>query len=327
MDEWKDDSKFFSYIENHPTFFSSKVQRPPIQSFDDNCILLATSALQRLSSRLSKTHPLLRRLKEILEFTEEIQACSAAMQSEQLFGKLQPLRSWLFWMPVTIIQADEIDSSDLILLAQLYTVALAIDSSIPELAGAALGSLTVGPIRQVDSKIVYNQISSGLPGVNFSDLDEIMQLSRVMTNRSHSINPSTHTAPPSQISGAHSPYGFQHLNIGSQPSTPGFMPGTPIGLSPGTPGLPGSFSTRLSQSMEDLSNPASPFLRYESPVSRPHSQLLEASPRLSYSSIENRPTSTYSFKGESPVPSPSYIDDEESFTLGGHSPGYTGFVT
>lgn len=285
---------------------------------------MATGALQRLSSRLSKAHPLSRRLNEILDFTKDIQTSSATMQSEQLFEKLQPLRAWLFWMPATIIQTDEIDTSEMILLAQLYTVALSIDSSIPELGGAALGSLTIGPTQHIDSKIRYSQNLRASSAVDSSDLDDIMHFSRLMIARCRLEDSSSHEMPPAQNRGAHSPYGFQNLTIGSQPSTPGFMPGTPIGLSPGTPGFPSSFPTMPSRSIEDLSVPASPFLRYGSPVSRPHSQLLEASPRLSDASMENKSASTYSFKGESPVYSPRFIDDESSFVFGGHSPGYTG---
>ena len=323
MSQWKAQSKFFTYIENHPVFFSSATVHPSTLPFDEESIYMTTSALQRLSTRLSKTHPLSRRVKEILDFTKDIQICSETMKSEELFEKLQPLRAWLFWMPVAIIQADEIDTSEMVLLTQLYTVALAIDSSFPELGGAALGTLTIGPTRQIDSKIRYSQNSRGPSVVDSSDLDEIMDFSRLMIARCHFEESSSHDTPPTQIRGAHSPYGFQHLTIGSQPSTPGFMPGTPIGL-PGTPGFPGSFSTMPNHSIEDLSVPASPFLRYGSPVSRPHSQLLEASPRLSDASIENKSASTYSFKDESPVFSPRYLDDEPSFIFGGHSPSYTG---
>lgn len=324
MSQWKGQSKFFSYIEDHPAFFSRTSLHPSPLSFDDDSLFVATGALQRLSARLSKAHPLARRLKEILDFTKEIQTCSATMQSEQLFEKLQPLRAWLFWMPVTLIQSDEIDKSEMILLAQLHTIALAIDSSIPELGGAALGSLTVGPTQHIDGKLGYSYDPRGSSDADTSDLDEMMQFSRLMIARSGLEDPLSHDTPPSQVRGPHSPYSFQNLTIGSQPSTPGFGPGTPAGFSPGTPGFSGQFSMMPSHSLEDLSVPASPFLRYSSPTSRPHSQLLEASPKLSEASFDNRSISAYSFKGESPAYSPRYIDDEPTFTFGGHSPGYTG---
>lgn len=292
-------------------------------SFDDESLLLATGTLQRLSARLSKTHPLFRRLKEILEFTKEIQSCSATMQSDQLFEKLQPLRAWLFWMPVALIwqaSGNEIDSSEMILLAQLYTIALAIDSSIPELGGAALGSLTVGPTRQIDNKIHNSRGSSAMCS---SDLDEMMQFSRLLIARCRLEDRPGQDSRPSQTRVPHSPYGFQNLAIGSQPSTPSFAPGTPVGLSPVTSGFSGTFPAVASHSLEDLSAPVSPFLRYSSPTSRPHSQLLEASPRVSEASLENPSNSAFSVKGESPAYSPRYLDDEPVFSFGGNSPGYS----
>ncbi len=320
MSQWKGQSKFFPYIKDHPAFFSRTSVHPAPLTFDDESLLLATGALERQSARLSKTHPLFRRLKEILDFTREIQSCSATMQSEQLFEKLQPLRAWLFWMPVALIEkAPEIDGSEMILLAQLYTIALAIDSSIPELGGAALGSLTIGPTLQIDNKIRY---SPNLQGPDSSELNEMMQFSRLLIARCRLEDASNQEARPAQIRVPHSSYGFQNLSIGSHPSTPGFAPGTP-GFSPATSGFPGQFSAMESHSLEDLSVPASPFLRYSSPTSRPHSQVLEASPRLSEASFENRSTSAYSIKAESPAYSPRYIEDEPVFTFGGNSPGYS----
>ena len=293
-------------------------------SFDDESLYLAISTIQRLFSRLPKAHPLSRRLKEILDFTQEIQTCSATMRSEQLFEKLQPLRAWLFWMPVTLIQVDEIDSSEMILLAQLYTVALAIDSSIPELGGAALGSLTMSAIQNIDDKIRHSQNTSYGDSPESADLDEMMQFSRLMLARYRLEEPGSHEMTQTQIRSSQSPYSFRHLSIGSLPSTPGFAPGTPAGYPQGASGFAGPFSVLPSHSLEDLSVPASPFLRYGSPTSRPHSQLPEASPRLSDVSFEKRPSSLYSFKGDSPAYSPGYIDDEPVFTFGGHSPGYAG---
>ena len=323
MGQWKDDSNFLSYITQHPAFFSPTPAHPSSMSFDDESLYLATNAIHRLSSRLPETHPLSRRLKEILDFTQEIQTCSATMRTEQLFEKLQPLRAWLFWMPVTLIQADEIDNSEMILLAQLYTIALAIDSSIPELGGAALGSLTVDAIQKIDDKLRHCQSIGYGYSPESADLDEMMQFSRLMLTRYRLEGPESHELSQ-QIHGPQSPYGFQHLSIGSLPSTPGFAPGTPAGYPQSISGYPGHYSMLPSHSFEDLSVPASPFLRYGSPASRPHSQILEASPRLSDVSFEKRPSSLHSFRGDSPAYSPGYIDDEPVFTFGGHSPSYTG---
>ena len=320
MSSWKGSSRFINYIEDNPGFFSPRSLQPSTLSLDDESLFLATGALQQLSSRLATHHPLSRHLNEMLGFTQEIQTYGATMQSDQIFEKLQPLRSWLFWMPVSLIQADEIESSAMVLLAQLYTIALTVDSSLPELGGAALGSLTVGAINEIDSKLRYSQGTTRLGVVDPADLDGMMQFSRLMLARYRLENTETHETSQIQIPGQHSPYGFQHLNIGSQPGTPSFPPGTPAGY---PSGFAGPFPMVPNRSLEDLSTPASPFLRYGSPSSQRNSQHFEHSPRLSDGSLDNRSLSAYSFRGDSPAYSPGYTGDEQAFTFGGHSPGYS----
>ena len=321
MSEWKHESRFYTYIQRHPGFFSPNSMHPPPISFDDTSLFLATDALQRSSSRLSKAHPLSSRLKEILDFTNEIQISSARLRSEQLFEKLQPLRAWLFWMPVTLVQHREIEVTEMILLAQLYTIALAIDSSLPELGGAALGSLTVVPIEQIDSYVRHGQNLRRIPDGKSAGLDEMMQFSRLMVARCRLEDPESSDASQGHhIHVPQSPYGFQRLSIGSQPSTPGFVTGTPPGYPTGNSIFSGPFGMLSSHSLEDLSVPASPFLRYGSPTSRPHSQVFEASPRLSEVSFDKRASSVYSFQGDSPVYSPGYLDDEPVYAIGEHSP-------
>ena len=320
MSSWKDSSRFVAYIEDNPGFFSPRSLQPSTLSLDDESLFLATGALQRLSSRLASHHPLSRHLNEMIEFTGGIQTYSATMQSDQIFEKLQPLRSWLFWMPVELIQAEEIESAALILLAQLYTIALAVDSSLPELGSAALGSLTISAIQEIDSKLRYDQSTRRYGDSEPADLDGMMQFSRLMLARYRLENTESHDTSQTQIQGQHSPYGFQHLSLGSQPGTPGFAPGTPAGY---PNGFPGPFPLVANHSLEDLSTPASPFLRYGSPLSQRNSQHFEHSPRLSDGSFDNRSLSAYSFRGDSPAYSPGYTGDDQAFTFGGHSPGYS----
>lgn len=335
MNAWKDNSLFLAFIEANPTYFSPQSIPTTFLSFEDNSLRRATSALHRLSARLPNVHPLAQRLHEIIDFAQDFQSCSTAMQSKQLFEKLQPLRAWLFWMPVNLVKANDMGSSAMVLLAQLYTLSLAIDSSIPELKGAALGSLTVQAIEQIDIKLRYTQ---GFPlGIEMSpsDLDELMQFPRMTAARSQlalqSISAKikmedTDSQFSAQSLPQHSPYGFRPLSIGSQPGTPSYPP-------PGTPGFSSTPPMLPTHSFEDLSHPPSPFLQYESPLSHRHSQTLELSPRPHRLSFDARSLSgyEYSLKGESPAYSPAayspgFIPDpeDEAWAFGGNSPAYSG---
>ncbi len=336
MNAWKDTSLFLNFIEDNPAFFSPQSMPATSVSFDDDSLYQAINALHGLSARLPNVHPLAQRLHEIITFAQDFQSGSTSMQSKQLFEKLQSLRAWLFWMPVTLVKANDMGSSAMVLLAQLYTLSLAIDSSIPELKGAALGSLTVQAIEQIDMKLRYKKAMTVGIEMNFSDLDELMQFSRMTAARSQLASQSVSAQikledmegqggvqPVSQ----HSPYSFRPPSIGSQPGTPTYPP-------PGTPGFSSTPPMLASHSFEDLSHPPSPFLRYDSPVSPRHSHL-EPSPRPHSLSFDSRSLSgyEYSLKGDSPAYSPAayspgFIQDqeEEAWAFGGSPPYSGGFV-
>lgn len=326
MSPWKHESKFATFIDSNPRFFSSSM-RPTALPLDQGSLLLAGDALQRLRASPPKSPELYQCLVEVSEFTNDISTYGATMRSEEIFAKIQCLRSWLFWLPVALVHAERIDDSDLILLAQIYTVALAVDSSFPELGGSSLGSLTADAIEQIDNKLRYRQSSRMSRKQNSAELDELMQCSRMMLAKFR-LEPTQHQeAPHMQLHGSpQSPYGFQQLNLGSQPGTPGLAPSTP-GWAPGTPagypsGLAGSFSLMPNYSLEDLSVPASPFLQYSAPVSRRHSGLIEPTGRLDDLSFDNQSLSAFSFGGDSPAYSPGFLDQDQYFQYRGHSPGY-----
>lgn len=346
MGLWRKSSRFAAYIESNPSFFLLQSTKANAISFDDDGSLVqATNALYRLSARTPSVHPLAQRVHEIFQFAHDFQACSNSMQSRGLFEQLKPLREWLFWMPVTIVQANDMSSSAMILLAQTYALALAIDFTLPELSGAALGSLTASSVQQIDRKLRY-KLDSGILGVEMhpSEYEDLMQFARLVVARNQLATPSPRMVKVEDMGAQgmgiqclpiHSPYGHGHHrplsvhSIGSQPGTPDYPP-------PGTPGFSSTPPMMLNHSFEDLSHPPSPFLRYDSPVSPRHSLLGEPSPRPHSLSFDNRSLTgyEYSLKGESPAYSPAAYspgllpepnDDEWGFPE--PSPLYaTGFV-
>ncbi|KAL2053164.1 hypothetical protein ABVK25_006489 [Lepraria finkii] len=331
MDPWKGTSRFAIYIEENPSFFSPKSMPATALFGDDQSTVQALNALYRLSIRLPTVHPLAQRLREILNWAHNFQACSTSMQSHQLFEKLQPLRQWLFWMPVTLVKNNDMSISAMVLLAQLYTLALAIDSSIPELSGAALGSLTVHAIEQIDIKLRHKQ--SYTFGIEMSqpEMDDLMQFTRLTATQNRLASESVSAqikledmgarSPGIQAHPPHSPYGFRPASIGSQPGTPDWPPqwsSTPPMLA--------------SHSFEDLSHPPSPFLQYSGSISPGHSQIADSLSGPNRLSFDNRslPGHEYSLRGDSPTYSPAACSpgfttdqDEESWAWGGPSPAYS----
>ena len=293
MAPWTHLSRFSSFLSNHPKFFSPSSAVIPL---DDQALTMANHALRQLAARLPSFHPLANRLHEILGFADDFQQSSKAMQSEQIFAKLQPLRSWLFWMPVSLVKANDMSSSAMVLLAQLYTLALAIDSSIPELSGAALGSLSVQAIEQLDTKLC-NKLNMALPGeMSSADLTNLMEFPRFTVAQNRLEESIVQEALSVRGERQDSPYSFHRLSVGSQPGTPNYPP----------PSSPGMLNVWQNPSLEDLSHPPSPFLHYGAPVSRPHSQLFDsASVHSEHSFDQNRQLSAYDYQGESPAYSPA----------------------
>ena len=292
MAPWKHTSQFLSFLSNHPKFFSPNSGVLPL---DDQALSMANHTLRRLAARLPSVHPLANRLQEILRFADDFQYSTKSMTSDQIFEQLQPFRNWLFWMPVSLVKANDMSSSAMVLLSQLYTLALAIDSSIPELSGAALGSLTVQAIEQLDSKLC-SKMNMALPGeMTPAELNSLMEFPRLTVTQNRLDEAIAQETVPRRIERQGSPYSFHRLSIGSSPGTPNYPP----------PGSPHMLNPWHNPSLDDLSIPPSPFLNYGAPVSRRHSGFFENSPMPSEHSFDNRSLSAYDVKGESPAYSPA----------------------
>lgn len=319
MRDWKHLSRFSAFVDEHPSFFSSA---PTPVNFDNESVFLATTALQELSARLQNVHPVAHHVQAVLEFAHDFPSWSTSLQVEQLFERLQPLRSWLFWLSVSLVKNNDMSSAAMVLLAQLHTFAIAIDDCLPELSGAALGALTVKATGQIDVKL-RSKVAVVTPGeMHPSELDNLMHFPRLMSARNHLQDVVSQDSPHGRLQRPQSPYSFHRLSLGSQPGTPNYPP-------PISPALSSIVPALASPSFEDLSFPPSPFLHYSNAASRRTSQLVDGSPRISEHSFDNRSVSGFSQHGDSPAYSPAAYspvflpdmpDDEWSF--GTQSPGF-----
>ncbi|KAL9586538.1 MAG: hypothetical protein Q9212_000846 [Teloschistes hypoglaucus] len=320
MSQWKDTSLFASFIDAHPEFFSARSLMHASPFADNQALLTAIDGLQRLSMRLANNQAVAKPLKEMSDLAQSVLSYSATMQSERIFARLQPLRGWLFWTPISLLSGDEVRATDLVLLAQLYALALAVDFSLPELHGAALGSLTAGKIGQIDRRLRHQfaSLPQAAPELSSAGIEDAMHFPRSIGARCRLEAMSTSGALPRQRSGQRSPYGMQHLSLGSTPGTPVFLPGTPLSLPAGFGGV---LPPRSNPSIGDQSTPASPFLRHGTPASRRHSQLNESSPNLcEEGSFDGRSIASYSFRGDSPAYSSSFHEEDHSATFRAQSP-------
>ena len=286
----------------------------PILEEDDRSLQAAITSLQQLYAHLRGDGSLCQRIEGILRSAREIHNSSQTMRPEQLFEKLQPLRSWLLWMPVSLLQANEVRSLSLLCVAHLYSTALAVDASIPELGGASFGALTIGPIEDIDYKIKHH-LNTKQQGFGPQQIDNMMYFPRQIASRTRYQRATRAQQSETVLPGQQSPYGFQNLQLDSTPSTPGF---------------PGTYPLYSNPSLEDVSHPPSPFLQsYVAPNSRRHSQLIEHSPRPgSITSFEQGSYSPFGQRADSPAYSTVYPtgrrEEESGLRSREPSSGYTG---
>ncbi|MCJ1402960.1 hypothetical protein MMC11_006182 [Xylographa trunciseda] len=328
MHAWKRNSRLALYVEDNVLFQPRTFARPltatanvPVLPEDDRSLQQAIDTLQRLHKYLSSNHQLRACVEDVLQSAREIEGFSATIPAPQLFEKLQVFRSRLLWLPIALFQRAENFSLNLLVIAHLYAVGLAIDTSIPELNGAAFGVLVTAPIEEIDRQLRFSH-SPTVQQTYHPQIADMMQFPRELASRSRFHLLSVISSSDNLQPGSQSPFGFQNLRIDS---------------APGTPGFPGTFPMFSNRSTEDLSVPPSPFLLHQSynnsPTSQRHSQIYEQSARP-VSIHEHRTYSGSSFTGGSPAYSPSYspvptfVEDEHSYTFGDSSTDYHGgFVT
>ncbi|MCJ1390331.1 hypothetical protein MMC18_003190 [Xylographa bjoerkii] len=329
MDAWKGNSRLALYVENNVLFQPRTFARPliatanvPVLPEDDRSLQQAIDTLQLVHTYLSTNHQLRACVEDVLQSARDIESLSATIPAPQLFEKLQAFRSRLLWLPIALFHRAENFGLNLLVIAHLYAVGLAIDTSIPELNGAAFGVLVTAPIEEIDRKLRFSHSPTIQQTYQSPTIADMMQFPRELASRNRfhqlSVVSSSDTLQP----GPQSPFGFQNLRINS---------------APGTPGFPGSFPLFSNRSTEDLSIPPSPFLLHQSynnsPSSQRHSQIYEQSARP-VSIHDHRTYSGSSFTGGSPAYSPSYspvptfVEDEHNYNFGESSADYHGgFVT
>jgi hypothetical protein len=94
----------------------------------------------------------------------------------QQFDRLQPLRQWVFWLPVLYLQQTHGESPNaLVVIAYYYTVALLMERLFPEIGAAYFGSLAVGPVEEIARRLHAFNISGSLSHENIQIPVDLMQ--------------------------------------------------------------------------------------------------------------------------------------------------------
>jgi hypothetical protein len=95
----------------------------------------------------------------LMSFVRGVRKVSPSHTAAQRFEMLNPLRAWLFWLPVMYLQQTRGSPSALVILAHYYTVALVVEPMFPEVGASYFGSLSLGPIEEIARRLFSINVS------------------------------------------------------------------------------------------------------------------------------------------------------------------------
>jgi hypothetical protein len=180
MQPWKNESQFGDFIAEQSTFPTA----PPSPLPNSNALTQPRKqdleALQRAYGQLEQVESVLmnnkqntKAISDLMAFVRGIRKVTPSHTASQRFEMLNPLRGWLFWVPVMYLQQARGNPYALVTLAYYYTVALVVEPIFPELGAAYFGSLSLGPIEEIARRLFSLNVSQSPAGTMQTPLDLI----------------------------------------------------------------------------------------------------------------------------------------------------------
>lgn len=159
MAPWKSASQFGDFMAEQSTFPTAPpspqagAKLAPPRPEDLETLGRCYTQLQTVERFLKDAGEDLKIIQQLMGFVRSVQKVSASHTAVQRFEMLNPLRQWLFWLPVMLLQQTTGSPCALITLAHYYAVALAIEPLFPEVGAAYFGSLSLVPVEQIARRI------------------------------------------------------------------------------------------------------------------------------------------------------------------------------
>ncbi|KAK0635714.1 hypothetical protein B0T17DRAFT_483321 [Bombardia bombarda] len=155
MDPWKHESQFGDFIAESSTFPTAppspipdhKPSQPRKEDLD--AFERTLQQLHKVEAHLKQKREDTKSVVQLISFLKGARKVSPTLSVAQQFERLRPLRTWLFWLPVMLLQRRRGLPSDLVIIAHYYTVALLMERLFPEIGAAYFGSLTIGPVEEI----------------------------------------------------------------------------------------------------------------------------------------------------------------------------------
>jgi hypothetical protein len=166
MQPWKHESQFGDFIAEQSTFPTAPPSPAPgtkklsaPRKSDLDALQRAYTQLQRVEAYLKANREDVKAIQQLMTFVRGVRKVSPSHTAAQRFEMLNPLRCWLFWLPVMFLQQTRGSPSALMILAHYYTIALVVEPLFPEVGAAYFGSLSVGPIEEIARRLFSISVS------------------------------------------------------------------------------------------------------------------------------------------------------------------------
>lgn len=166
MQPWKNESQFGDFIAEQSTFPTAppspvpnakSLTQPRKQDLD--ALQHAFTQLQHVETILSESKEDPKAISQLMSFIRGIRKVTPSQTAAQRFEMLNPLRAWLFWLPVMYLQQARESPYALVVLAYYYTVALVVEPIFPEVGAAYFGSLSLQPIEEIARRLFSLNVS------------------------------------------------------------------------------------------------------------------------------------------------------------------------
>lgn len=232
---WKQKSEIAQFLEsqrylgctNSRTMSGFQLQEKSLVSVDKTITALENAQEQILHSH--QEHYC--RIGELLDFLRRFRKNLPKQTPQEAFECVQPLRQWLFWLPPAMLRGGESDISALAILSQFFATAVTLDAVFPDLGGAYLGPLSMGPIEDIYRIIVARNTTDPFNSelqlaLTLMDLPQqaVTQYKNSLFLSPRSSIDYTSPSPPSPYAPVQD---FQAGSSSSPSTSPSFTPYTP----------------------------------------------------------------------------------------------------
>lgn len=244
---WKQKSELAQFLENQrylgctnsPVMSGHRFQEKDLTRLDHTIM-----ALRDVQKQVAHSQEYYCRIGELLEFLRHFRKDLPSQTPQQAFERVQLVRRWLFWLPPAMLRGGETDISTLAILAQFFAVGVVLDGIFPDLGGAYLGPLSIGPIEDIYRIIAARNTTDPFNpdlqlAITLMDLPQ--QTVAQYKNRLYlSPRPSIDYAPPTPASPYPQPPVHDSRLASSPSTTSSYTPYTPPLQSPPEVGVPNS---------------------------------------------------------------------------------------